>query len=134
MSEPIGRARAQVLLAAYLGHLRFERAVDYLRRGRRFVGRSSHELKSEWRDLDIHFDDVQGSQDDWIHLHDLEAELTLRHDTVPRACPARHTYGLWREQHAQRLWGDPDQWRAPERCLYDGALAFEATCRNAIKH
>lgn len=134
MNKQIDNARAHTLIEAYLGHLRFERVVDYLRRGRRFAGRSSHTLKFEWRDLDTHFDDVQGSQDDWTHLHDLEAELALRRDTVPRPYPARHTYGLWREQHAARLWGDPDQWRASERCLYEGALAFETACQNAVKH
>lgn len=134
MNEPIDRARAQVLLAAYLRHLHFERVADYLRRGRRFAARSSQALKVEWRNLDVRLDDVQGSLDDWIHLHDLESELALRRDTTPLPFPARGSYGLWREEHGRRLWGDPDEWRAPERCLYDGALAFEAACRHSVKH
>lgn len=134
MSGQIDIARAWPLIEAYLAHLRFERVVDYLRRGRRFAGEKFYTLKFGWRDLYTRFDEVPGTESEWTHLHDLEAELALRHDTVPRPYPARHAHGLRREQHAKRLWGDPGQWGETERCLYEAALAFEAACRNAVKH
>jgi hypothetical protein len=134
MSRPIDVAHARPLIEAYLAHIRFERAIDYLRRGRRFAGKKFYTLKFEWRDLYTSFDDAVGSESAWIQLHDLEAELALRRDTVPRPYPARYTHGLRREQHAKRLWGDPAQWGEAERCLYESALLFEQSWRNAVKH
>ncbi len=134
MSEPIDITRAHALIEAHLANLRFERVVGYLRRGRRFAGEKFYTLKFRWRDLYTHLDEVLGSESEWTHLHDLEAELALRHDTVPRAYPARHAHGLWREQHAKRLWGDPAEWGEAERCLYEAALLFEQSCRNAVRH
>lgn len=134
MSEQIDAVRAWRLLEAYLAHLRFERAMDYLRRGRRFAGEKFYTLKFRWRDLYTRFDEIAGTESEWTHMHDLEAELTLRRDTVPRPYPARHALGLRRDEHAKRLWGDPAQWGEAERCLYDAALAFETACRNAVKH
>jgi len=134
MSGKIDAARAHALIEAHLANGRFERVVDYLRRGRRFAGEKWYRLKFDWRDLYTRFDKELGTESEWTHLHDLEAELALRHDTVPRPYPARHSYGLWREQHLKRLRGDPDQWGAGERCLYDGALLFEQAWRKAVKH
>ena len=134
MSEPIDAVRAWRLLEVYLAHLRFERAMDYLRRGRRFAGEKFYTLKFRWRDLYTRFDEIAGSESEWIHMHDLEAELTLRRDTVPRPYPARHAHGLQREQHAKRLWGDPGQWGETERSLYEAALLFEQSCRKAVWH
>ena len=134
MSQLIDRARAHALIQAYLGHLRFERAADYLRRGRRFAGEKFYTLKFGWRDLYTRFDEVVGTESEWTHLHDLEAELSLRRDTVPRPYPARHAHGLRRDENAKRLWGDPGQWGDAERGLYDAALLLEQSCRNAVKH
>lgn len=58
------------------------------------------------------FVEVVGTESEWTHLHDLEAELSLRRDTVPRPYPARQEHGLRRDENAKRLWGDPAQWRA----------------------
>lgn len=134
MSGQIDVASAGRLIEAYLAHIRFERAIDYLRRGRRFAGKKFYTLKFEWRDLYTRFDEVVGTESEWVHLHDLEAELSLRRDTVPRPYPARHALGLRRDQHARRLWGDPGQWGDAERGLYEAALVFEAVYRNAVKH
>ncbi len=134
MSQQIDGARAHALIEAYLAHLRFERAVDYLHRGRRFAREKFYRLKFDWRDIYTRFDQVAGTESEWTHLHDLEAELSLRRDTVPRPYPARHEHGLRREENAKRLWGDPAQWGDAERSLYDAALLFEQVCRNAVKH
>src|SRR3954467_6485252 len=122
MSGKTNILRAHALIEAHLANLRFQRAIDYLRRGRRFASLKFYTLKFDWRDLYTRFDGVMGTESEWTHLHDLEAELTLRRDTVPRPHPARHAYGLKRTEHAKRLWGDPDQWGEAERCLYDAAL------------
>ncbi|MDP1837841.1 MAG: hypothetical protein Q8N31_13525 [Reyranella sp.] len=134
MSGKIDANLARALIEAHLANLRFERVIDYLRRGRRFAGKKFYTLKFDWRDIYTRFDEVLGTESEWTHLHDLEAELSLRHDTVPRPYPARHAHGLRREQHAKRLWGDPAQWGEAERCLYEAALLFEQSCRNAVKH
>ncbi len=134
MSAKIDAARAHVLIEAYLGHCRFERVIDYLWRGRRFAGEKFYRLKFDWRDIYTRFDQVAGTASEWTHLHDLESELSLRRDTVPRPYPARHEHGLRREANAKRLWADPAQWGEAEWCLYDAALAFEGACRGAIKH
>lgn len=134
MSDTIDIARAGALIEAHLANLRFERVIDYLRRGRRFAGLKFYTLKFNWRDLYARFDEVVGTESEWTHLHDLESELALRRDTVPRPRLARHAFGLWREQHAMRLRGDPAEWREAERCLYDAALLFEQSCRNTVKH
>lgn len=134
MNTQIDGVRAHALLEAYLVNLRFERAVDYLRRGRRFAGEKFYRLKFDWRDLYTRFDEIAGSESEWTHLHDLEAELTLRRDTVPRPHPARHAHGLRRDEHAKRLWGDPGQWGTAERCLYEAALSFQLECRSMLRH
>ena len=134
MNTQIDGVRAHALLEAYLVNLRFERAVDYLRRGRRFAGEKFYRLKFDWRDLYTRFDEIAGSESEWTHLHDLEAELTLRRDTVPRPPPARHAHGLRRDEHAKRLWGDPGQWGTAERCLYEAALSFQLECRSMLRH
>jgi hypothetical protein len=134
MSGKIDVARAHALIEAHLRHGDFERVVDYLRRGRRFAGEKWFRLKFDWRDLYTRFDEEPGTESEWTHLRDLEAELALRHDTVPRPFPPRHAYGLKRKEQAERLWGDPNQWGPGERCLYEGALLFEQSCRNALKH
>ena len=134
MSGQIDAARARMLIEAFVANSRFERVVDYLRRGRRFADKKFYTLKFDWRDLYTRFDDVLGSESEWIHLHYLEAELALRHDTVPRPYPARYTHGLSREQHFRRLSGDPAQWGAAERCIYESALLLEQSWRKAVKH
>ena len=134
MTGKIDIARAHALIEAHLRHGDFERVIDYLRRGRRFAGPKFYTLKFDWRGLYTRFDKEPGTESEWIHLRDLEAELALRHDTVPRPYPPQHAYGLKRAEHAKRLWGDPDQWGEAERCLYEAALSFEMTCRNAVKH
>lgn len=134
MSGKIDACRARALIEAHLANLRFERVIDYLRRGRRLAGKKFYTLKFDWRDLYTRFDEIAGTESEWTHLHDLEAELALRHDTVPRPYPARHAHGLRREQHAKRLRGDPDEWGTAERCVYDAALLFEHSCRDVVKH
>lgn len=134
MSQLIDNARAHALIEAYLGHCRFERVIDYLRRGRRFAGEKFYRLKFDWRDIYTRFDQVAGTESEWTHLHDLESELSLRRDTVPRPYQARHEHGLRREENAKRLWGDPAQWGDAERGLYDAALAFMEHCRKMAKH
>ena len=134
MSQLIDIVRAHTLIEAYLAHLRFERAIDYLRRGRRFAGEKFYRLKFDWRDLYTRLDEIEGTESEWTHLRDLAAELLLRRDTVPRPYPARHAHGLAREEKAKCLWGDPAQWGDAQRCLYDAALLFEQSCRSAVKH
>jgi hypothetical protein len=132
MSEPIDITHAQALIEAHLAHVRFERVVDYLRRGRRFAGEKFYRLKFDWRDFYTRFDEVAGTGCEWTRLHDLEAELALRYDTVPRPYPARHAHGLRREQHARRLWGDPVQWDEAEHGLYEAAHRVATATISAV--
>ncbi len=134
MNKQVDHARAHALIESYLGYCRFERVIDYLRRGRRFAGEKFYRLKFDWRDIYTRFDQIVGTESEWTHLHDLESELSLRRDTVPRPYPARHEHGLRREANAKRLWGDPGHWGETERCLYDAALLFAQSCRSAVKH
>lgn len=134
MSEGINVIHAWELVDHYLANLRFDRAVDYLQRGRRFAGKKTFQLKFDWRDLYDHFDDVDGSTKDWTALHDLEAELTLRGEGTPKPRPARGVNGRWREQHMERLRGDPAKWGSTERNIFEAAQAFRRECQHAVKH
>ena len=134
MTQQIDIARAWALIETHLANLRFERVIDYLRRGRRHTSKSTRALKHSWRTLQVQFDDVSGAEDDWTRLHDMEAELTLRHESLPRPWPARGICGRWRENHLARLRGDPGFWGFAEESAFKATLAFETACRNAVKH
>jgi hypothetical protein len=130
----IDAERARLLIDAHLANIRFDRITDYVRRGRRFASNKWYTLKFEWRDLHASFDGVLGSEEEWVRLHDLEAELALRDETVPPPRKAYGVHGRWREDHAKRLRGEPGEWGEVERCLYDAALLFEESCRRVVRH
>lgn len=121
-------------IEAHLANIRFERVVDYLRRGRRYAGRSATSLKIDWQAMEAHLDDIVGSQDEWTVVRDLEAELSLRKERLPPLAHQEGCYSIWRKRHLKRLRGDPGQWGAVERVVYEEAREFAQECRSALKH
>lgn len=121
-------------IEAYLANIRFERVADYLRRGRPHAGKSTTSLKISWQEMEAQLDDVAGSEDDWIRVRDLEAELCLRKERLPSLGDPKGSYSVWRKRHLDRLQGDPSQWGAVERLVYDEAREFARECWSALKH
>jgi len=121
-------------IEAHLANIRFERVVDYLRRGRPHAGKSTTSLKITWQEMQAHFDDVMGSENDWIRIRDLESELSLRKERLPPLAHQEGCYSIWRQRHLKRLRGDPGQWGAVERAVYEEAREFALECRSALKH
>jgi hypothetical protein len=134
MSGQIDIVCARALIEAHLASIRFERVEDYLRRGRRYAGRSTTSLKIGWREMEARLDNAAGSEDELTRVRDLEAELSLRRERLPPAGHPTGSFSVWRERHLDRLRGDPSQWSAVEWAVYEGALAFVEECRNALKH
>ena len=56
MSGQIDIVCARALIEAHLASIRFERVEDYLRRGRRYAGRSTTSLKIGWREMEARLD------------------------------------------------------------------------------
>jgi len=121
-------------IEAHLANIRFERVVDYLRRGRPHVGKSTTSLKITWREMQAHLDAVSGPEDDWIRVRDLESELSLRKERVPSLGHQEGGYSIWCKRHLMRLRGDPSQWGAVERAVYEDAREFAQECQSALKH
>jgi hypothetical protein len=122
----IDTSRAWILVEAWIGSARLDRAADYLRRGRRFADRKTYELKFDWRDRRERLD--AGT------LADLEAELALRGEGTPRP---RCSHGIgrhWHEELRDRMTADPATWGTTERHAYEAALAFQREWREAVKH
>lgn len=124
----------RVGIEAHLANIRFERVVDYLRRGRSHAGKSTTSLKITWQEMQAHFEDVTGSEDDWIRARDLESELSLRKQRLPPLGHQEGCYSIWRKRHLKRLHGDPSQWGAVERAVYEDAREFAQECLSALKH
>ncbi|MDP2373858.1 hypothetical protein [Reyranella sp.] len=124
----------RVGIEAYLANIHFERVVDYLRRGRPHAGRSTTSLKLTWREMQARLDAVSGPEDDWIRLRDLESELSLRKERVPSLGHQEGGYSIWLKRHLERLHGDPSEWGAVERAVYEDALEFARECWSALKH
>jgi len=124
----------RVGIEAHLANIRFERVVDYLTRGRPHAGKSTTSLKITWQELQAHLDDVSGSEDDWIRLRDLESELSLRKERLPPLGHQEGGYSIWCKRHLARLHGDPSEWGAVERAVYEDAREFAQECRSALKH
>lgn len=122
------------LVEAWLGSARLDRAVDYLRRGRRFSGLKTYQLKFDWRDLREHLDVEAGSTEAWTALVDLEAELALRGEGTPRPRSRAGIGRHWHEWLRDRMSVDPTKWGSTERNAYEAALAFERERREAVKN
>lgn len=121
-------------IEAYLANIHFERVADYLRRGRPHAGKSTTSLKITWQEMEARFDDAAGSEEDWIRIRDLESELSLRKARLPPLAHQEGCYSIWRKRHLKRLRGDPNQWGAAERAVYEEAREFAQECRSALKH
>jgi hypothetical protein len=112
------------IVDAFLNHQLVERQHDYVRRGRSFRTRTSYYLKAQYiRAVRLY---VHGSDPNRTiqEIEDLEAEITLRGESVPSLELLDCEFSRWRLEHMKRLEAGPDAWRKPERRLVACALAF----------
>ena len=112
------------MVDAYLGHLAIERQVDYVRRGRSLETKSTFHLQRQYINAVRLYADCADPERAVDELHDLEAEVALRGETMPSLELQCCEFSRWRIEHMQRLEAGPDAWRRPERKLVASAMAF----------
>ncbi len=112
------------MVDAFLNHQLVERQLDYVRRGRSFEAKTSYWLANQYLStvrLYVHRDDPSRAIRE---MDDLEAEITLRGETLPSLELQDCEFSRWRLEHMKRLHAGPDSWRKPERKLVASAMAF----------
>lgn len=117
------------MVNAYLSHLLVERQVDYVRRGRSYRTKSTFSLNKQYLNtvrLYVHCADPKQAVRE---LKDLEAEITLRGETLLPLEVQDCEVSRWRQEHMKRLDAGPDAWQKPERKLVACAMAFFDNCR-----
>ena len=112
------------MVDAYLSHLSIERQVDYVRRGRAFKAKSTYYLQTRYLSAVRLYADCAEPERAVHDLHDLEAEVALRGETMPPLEVQCCEFSRWRQEHMKRLDAGPDAWRKPERVLVASAMAF----------
>ena len=120
----------QAVVAAYRGHLLFERAADYVRRARPLKAKSTPFLKARYLAavrLYRHASDLE-------EIHDLEAEVALRGEAMPSLEVQACDFARRQQEHLKRLHAGPDKWGESERAVVAAAMAFFDNCREASKH
>lgn len=120
----------KAMVAAYFGHLLFERVADYLRRGRAFADHPITRIKGRY----LAAVRLYRSTDHLQEIHDLEAEVALRGETMPSLKVQACDFARMQQEHLDRLGDGPDRWREIERSVATAAVAFFERCQEAVKH
>jgi len=122
------------MVAAYMSHLLIERQADYARRGRPFRARSTPYLKARYLAavrLYEYASDPEAAVDE---MHDLEAEVGLRGESMPSLEVQRCALSRRRQEHLARLRAGPDAWGDVERKVVATATAFFDDHKRMSKH